>query len=276
MRLTFAVEPDTRVRRLAGQAASVLAELGGVAVAGAIVSFATGMDVPHGVRRRGARLLSGRDGAHRTRACRPSHLRSILKVHPAGTTAPLDASAAAEPAPLYLISRQPATAPRPAARGGRRGRRIPAAAHARRADAAAARSLARRRRLRPFGGASPSPAIGYRCVHDRRIGRRVGAAATARAADARDRQLPRHRQVHPADAGRGAAPAGVRHLRRHAAAQRLGRRRSPDLRRLQAALRPRRAHRARARAGPARHGRRTSNGAAARRASRSWTCRGTA
>jgi hypothetical protein len=110
LRLNFAVEPDTRVRRLAGQAVSVLAELGGVAVAGAIMSFATGWTfltasgtvalVYYPV----ATAITGR-------VLSAVHLRSVLKVHPAGTTAPLDVSVASEPAPLYLISRQPAPTP---------------------------------------------------------------------------------------------------------------------------------------------------------------------
>ena len=109
MRLNFAVEPDTRVRRLAGQAASVLAELGGVALAGTIVSFATGWTV---LTASGAVALVYYPVATALtgRVLSAVHLRSILKVHPAGTTAPLDVSAAAEPAQLYLISRQPATA----------------------------------------------------------------------------------------------------------------------------------------------------------------------
>jgi hypothetical protein len=36
----------------------------------------------------------------------PAHLRSILKVHPAGA---VDVAPAEEPAPLYLVSRQAAT-----------------------------------------------------------------------------------------------------------------------------------------------------------------------
>ena len=42
MRLTFAVEPDTRVRHVAMQAASVVAELAVVGVAGVVVSLAAG------------------------------------------------------------------------------------------------------------------------------------------------------------------------------------------------------------------------------------------
>ena len=109
MRLNFAVEPDTRVRRLAGQAASVLAELGGVALAGTIVSFATGWTF---LTASGAVALVYYPVATALtgRVLSAVHFRSILKVHPAGTTALLDVSAAPEPAPLYLISRQPAPA----------------------------------------------------------------------------------------------------------------------------------------------------------------------
>jgi transcriptional regulator with XRE-family HTH domain len=112
MRLNFAVEPDTRVRRLAGQAASVLAELGGVILAGTIVSFATGWTF---VSASGAVALVYYPIATALtgRVLSAGHLRSILKVHPARTPAPLDLSVAPEPAPLYLISRQ--TAPTSAA-----------------------------------------------------------------------------------------------------------------------------------------------------------------
>ena len=85
MRLNFAVEPDTRVRRLAGQAASVLAELGGVALAGTIVSFTTGWTV---LTASGAVALVYYPVATALtgRVLSAAHLRSILKVHPAGGT----------------------------------------------------------------------------------------------------------------------------------------------------------------------------------------------
>ena len=114
MRLTFAVEPDTRRRRLAEQAVSALAELGGVAVAGVIVSFGAGWPLvtacgvvalvyyPLSTALTG-RVLSG------------VPLRSILKVHPAGTAPDQPAEelepAQLEPAALYVISRQPVAAP---------------------------------------------------------------------------------------------------------------------------------------------------------------------
>ena len=112
MRLNFAVEPDTRIRRLAGQAASVLAEFGGVALAGTIVSFATGWTV---LTASGAVALVYYPVATALtgRVLSAVHLRSILKVHPAGTNVPLDMSPAPEPAQLYLISRQPAPAALP-------------------------------------------------------------------------------------------------------------------------------------------------------------------
>jgi transcriptional regulator with XRE-family HTH domain len=104
LRLTFAIEPDTRVRSLAGHAASVAAELGGVLVAGTILSFAAGWQLLTAyatvalVYYPVATALTGR-------ALSTVHLRSILKVHPAGTV--LDPNAEPESMPLYLVSRQP-------------------------------------------------------------------------------------------------------------------------------------------------------------------------
>ena len=70
MRLTFAIEPDTRVRRLAARPRRCRrARRSGRGRHYRVV--ATGWTLLDGLRRRGARLLSGRDGAHRTCACRP-------------------------------------------------------------------------------------------------------------------------------------------------------------------------------------------------------------
>jgi len=109
MRLAFAIEPDTRVRRLAAQAASAAAELGGVAVAGVMVWYGTGWTLLEAcgavalVYYPVATALTGR-------VLSAVNVRSILKVHPAGTE--LMPAAASEPAQLYVISsRQPAAAP---------------------------------------------------------------------------------------------------------------------------------------------------------------------
>jgi transcriptional regulator with XRE-family HTH domain len=105
MRLTFAVEPDTRVRHLAGQAASVLAELGLVGVLGGIGSLVSGWPLLTACGTAAlvyyplASVLTGR-------VLSPAHLRSILKVHPAGAAESVQVQ---EPAPLYLVSRQAAT-----------------------------------------------------------------------------------------------------------------------------------------------------------------------
>ena len=105
MRLTFAVEPDTRARQFAGQAASVLAELGLVGVIGGIGALVSGWPLLTACGTAAlayyplATVLTGR-------VLSPAHLRSILKVHPAGG---MEATLAEEPAPLYLVSRQPAT-----------------------------------------------------------------------------------------------------------------------------------------------------------------------
>ena len=102
MRLTFAVEPDTRVRHIAGQAASVVSELAVVGIAGGLVSLAAGWPLLTAcgavalVYYPVATVLTGR-------VLSPAHLRSILKVHPAGTMS--DASSASDPAPLYLVPR---------------------------------------------------------------------------------------------------------------------------------------------------------------------------
>jgi transcriptional regulator with XRE-family HTH domain len=102
MRLTFAVEPDTRVRHLAMQAASVVSELAVVGIAGGIVSLAAGWPLLTAcgavalVYYPVATVLTGR-------VLSPAHLRSILKVHPAGIAS--DAALASEPATLYLVPR---------------------------------------------------------------------------------------------------------------------------------------------------------------------------
>jgi len=104
LRLTFAVEPDTRVRHLAAQAASAVAELGLVGMLGGIASLVTGWPllISCGTAALAyyplATALTGR-------VVSPAHLRSVLKVHPAGATQ----SAEPEPAPLYLVPRQAAT-----------------------------------------------------------------------------------------------------------------------------------------------------------------------
>jgi transcriptional regulator with XRE-family HTH domain len=110
MRLTFAVEPDTRVRRLAAQAASVVSELAGVAAAGGVLSLVAGLPLLSAC---GAVALVYYPIATAVtgRALSSVHLRSILKVHPAGTAAEAVPHEAPEPAQLYVISRQPAPAP---------------------------------------------------------------------------------------------------------------------------------------------------------------------
>jgi hypothetical protein len=105
MRLTFAVEPDTRVRQLAEQAASAVAELGLVGLLGGVASLAGGYSLLTACGTVAllyyplATVLTGR-------VISPSHLRSILKVHPAGVSEPVSVP---EPAPLYLVPRQAAT-----------------------------------------------------------------------------------------------------------------------------------------------------------------------
>ena len=106
LRLTFAVEPDTRVRHIATRAASVVAELATVGLLGGVTWLATGWPLLTAcgtvalVYYPLATVLTGR-------GLSPAHLRSILKVHPAGATHPALAleEAAAEPTPLYLVPR---------------------------------------------------------------------------------------------------------------------------------------------------------------------------
>jgi transcriptional regulator with XRE-family HTH domain len=107
MRLTFAVEPDTRRRHVAAQALSAVAELGLVGLAGGIWSLVGEWPLLSACGAAAlvyyplATALTGR-------VLSPAHLRSILKVHPAGIAQAEDPEA--EPAPLYLVSRQPAAA----------------------------------------------------------------------------------------------------------------------------------------------------------------------
>lgn len=106
MRLTLAVEPDTRMRHLTARAASVVAELGIVGVAGGVASLLSGWPLLTACGAAAlvyyplATVLTGR-------VISSAHLRSILKVHPAGI---VNAATEQEPAPLYLVPRQPATA----------------------------------------------------------------------------------------------------------------------------------------------------------------------
>jgi transcriptional regulator with XRE-family HTH domain len=110
MRLTFAVEPDTRVRRLAAQAASGIAELAAVGVIGGIASLVSGWPL---ITACGAAALAYYPVATIVtgRVFSPAHLRSVIKV-PAGTSQPAGAlhTDAAEPTPLYLVSRTAAPA----------------------------------------------------------------------------------------------------------------------------------------------------------------------
>jgi transcriptional regulator with XRE-family HTH domain len=107
MRLTFAVEPDTRVRHVAMQVASVVAELAVVGIAGGAVTLAAGWPLLTACGAAAlvyypvATVLTGR-------VLSPAHLRSILKVHPARAMS--DAVPASEPAPLYLVPRSSTTA----------------------------------------------------------------------------------------------------------------------------------------------------------------------
>jgi transcriptional regulator with XRE-family HTH domain len=106
MRLSFAVEPDTRVRHIAAQAMAMVAELGAVGLLGGVTSLATGWPLLTAcgtvalVYYPVVTVLTGR-------VLSPAHLRSILKVHPAGTTAQ-PAAPVAEATPLYLVPRSPA------------------------------------------------------------------------------------------------------------------------------------------------------------------------
>ena len=102
MRLTFAVEPDTRVRHVAMQAASVVAELAVVGIAGGVIWLTAGWPLLTAcgavalVYYPVANVLTGR-------VLSPAHLGSILKVHPAGSGS--EAGPASEPVPLYLVPR---------------------------------------------------------------------------------------------------------------------------------------------------------------------------
>jgi transcriptional regulator with XRE-family HTH domain len=112
MRLTFAVEPDTRMRHLASQAAAMVAEIGVVGVLGAVAAYAaewpllTACGAAALIYYPIATVLTGR-------ALSTAHLRSILKVpagmaHPAG----LDTlEPAAESTPLYLVPRPSVSTP---------------------------------------------------------------------------------------------------------------------------------------------------------------------
>jgi len=105
MRLTFAVEPDGRMRRLANHAAAAGIELAVVVLLGAVASFATGWSF---ITASGAAALIFYPVATALtgRVLSPIRLRSLLKGHLTG----LAPDAEAEPAPLYLVSRQPAAA----------------------------------------------------------------------------------------------------------------------------------------------------------------------
>jgi len=109
MRLTFAVEPDTRMRCLAAQAGAAAAELGVVLVLGGLASIATGWALLSSCGAV-ALLFYPVATAVTGRVLSPARLRSILKIHPAGVAA-MPVSDENEPAPLYLISRQPPAAP---------------------------------------------------------------------------------------------------------------------------------------------------------------------
>jgi len=105
MRLTFAVEPDTRVRHLVAQAASGIAELAAVGALGGIASLVTGWPL---LTACGAAALAYYPLATIVtgRVLSPAHLRGVLKVHPAGTAHGVaHAGAVAEPTPLYLVPR---------------------------------------------------------------------------------------------------------------------------------------------------------------------------
>ena len=111
MRLSFAVEPDTRVRHIAAQAAAMVAELGAVGLLGGITSLATGWPLLTAcgtvalVYYPVATVLTGR-------VLSPTHLRGVLKVHPAGTAHAAGAvqpESLAEPTPLYLVPRPSAS-----------------------------------------------------------------------------------------------------------------------------------------------------------------------
>jgi transcriptional regulator with XRE-family HTH domain len=107
MRLTFAVEPDTRVRHVAMQAASVVAELAVVGVASGVVALAMGWPLLSGcgavalVYYPIATMLTGR-------VLLPAPVRSLLKVHPAGAVH--EAIPEPESTPLYLVPRPSPTA----------------------------------------------------------------------------------------------------------------------------------------------------------------------
>jgi transcriptional regulator with XRE-family HTH domain len=105
MRLTFAVEPDTRVRHLAAQAASGVVELGAIAVLGGIASITGGWPLLTACGTAAlvyypiATVLTGR-------VLSPGHLRGILKVPASSVAGGVSTTdAVAEPTPLYLVSR---------------------------------------------------------------------------------------------------------------------------------------------------------------------------
>jgi len=105
MRLSFAVEPDTRARHFAAQAVTVAAELGAVCVAGGIASLTMGWPLLTACG--GAALVYYPLATALTgRALSPAHLRSILKA-PASSVAVTVAATPLEeePMPLYLVPR---------------------------------------------------------------------------------------------------------------------------------------------------------------------------
>jgi transcriptional regulator with XRE-family HTH domain len=105
MRLTLAVEPDSRVRHLAAQAASGIAELAAVGVLGGVASLVLGWPLFTAC---GAAALAYYPVATivTRRVLSPAHLRGVFKM-PAGTSQPAVVlqTEAGEPTPLYLVPR---------------------------------------------------------------------------------------------------------------------------------------------------------------------------
>jgi hypothetical protein len=115
LRLTFAPESNTRLNRAALRAAAALGELALVGAIGGGVSLATGWPLLTACGA-AALLFYPLATAVTGRVLSVARLRRLLGARTLGTATA--AEAAPEPAPLYLVSRQPASAPQLAVAAG--------------------------------------------------------------------------------------------------------------------------------------------------------------
>jgi transcriptional regulator with XRE-family HTH domain len=105
MRMTFAVEPDTRMRLLAVRAGAALAELGAVVTGGIVLSYASGWSIVASCAT--IALVYYPSVATATgRVLSAARLRTLFKVHPAAGL-PAVGDTEAEPVPLYLVPSRP-------------------------------------------------------------------------------------------------------------------------------------------------------------------------